>query len=346
MTSAPGFTHRYLNLADERLGAKVYFATDDFFAPKERMILSTAPVFIPGKYDENGKWMDGWESRRKRTAGHDYALLSLEHAGRVYGVNIDTTHFTGNNAPKASIDACHSNDLPDENTVWQTVLSPSKLKADSNNYFPIQNNNSFNFFRLNIYPDGGVARLRLYGHVDKSPAEFDATNPVDLIAAINGGRPVAASDEHYGIVANLIAPGKGINMGDGWETARRRSGGHDWAIIALCHPGIVEKVHIDTAYFKGNYPEYANIKYLSLAPGETEEGLECHPDWRPLIDRADLSADNLHDFLVPEKNQNRCTHLRLNIHPDGGISRFRAFGYVQPETIQPRLHPGRAPKCF
>jgi allantoicase len=246
VTDKPDFTDRYVDLAQPRLGAKVLEASDDFFAPKERLIDPAEPVFIPGKYDDHGKWMDGWESRRKRVPGHDYCILRL-CAGTIHGVDIDTRHFTGNYPPHASIDICHIEGRPDEHTRWRPLIPKTALQGDSHHYLEIQDRGVWTHARLNIYPDGGVARLRVYGvaHHDwnrHSPGEW-----VDLAAMKHGGRALDCNDMHFGHMSNLIAPGQGIDMGDGWETRRRREPGNDWVILKLGRPGTIRRVEVDTS---------------------------------------------------------------------------------------------------
>jgi allantoicase len=153
----------YLNLADASMNAKALFATDDFFAPKERMLEPKEPVWKEGIYDSNGKWMDGWESRRKRTHGHDYCVVRLLGPGTIKAIDINTRYFTGNYPPIASVDACSEQSEIDANTNWIEILSPNPIAGDSHNLFEINDNNVFTHLRLNIFPDGGVARLRVFG---------------------------------------------------------------------------------------------------------------------------------------------------------------------------------------
>ena len=217
----------YVNLAQPRLGAEVVYATDDFFADKARLIDPAEPVFIPGKYDENGKWMDGWESRRKRTPGHDWCVVRLGVPGLVAGFEIDTSHFTGNYPPGAEIEVCRSDEaVPDDEAGWTKVTpAPRAERATTASTSPIEHDEPVTHVRLNIFPDGGVARLRVWGRVAKDWSKVDADARIDLLAMENGGRGIIANDEHYGCIENLTAPGRGVNMGDGWETRRRREPG-------------------------------------------------------------------------------------------------------------------------
>lgn len=320
------FTNRYVNLAAPRLGAQVVYATDDFFAAKERLIDPDEPVFIEGKYDDNGKWMDGWESRRKRTPGHDHCVIKLGHAGILHGVNIDTRHFTGNYPPAASIEACVSSDeMPGEDAKWTEIVPHTDLSGDSQHLIAINNPTPYTHLRLHIYPDGGVARLRVYGQVHKDWSETDANDVVDLLALENGGRPIFANNEHFGIVGNLMAPGKGINMGDGWETRRRREPGNDWAVVALGHAGTIEKILVDTAFFKGNYPAFVSLQAANIKDGDEDTIAGESGNWQELLAKQPLTADAEHIF-TPTGSIGSITHVRMNIFPDGGISRLRLFG--------------------
>jgi len=155
---------RHVDLAQPRLGSEVVFATDDFFADKARLISPEPPVFIPGKYDDNGKWMDGWESRRKRVPGHDWCVVKLGVPGAVAGFEIDTSHFTGNYPPGAEIEVCSSKEaIPGDEAAWVKVTPRLDLKGDDRTYVPIEHADPVTHVRLHIYPDGGVARLRVWG---------------------------------------------------------------------------------------------------------------------------------------------------------------------------------------
>ena len=319
------FTTRHVNLAQPRLGAQVVAASDDFFADKARLIKPEEPVFIAGKYDDHGKWMDGWESRRRRTPGHDWAIVRLGQPGTLAGFEIDTRHFTGNYPPFASIDACRS----DENiptSGWVDVVPKMPLQGDHQHFVEVQNDGVFTHVRLNIYPDGGVARLRIYGDIRTDWAALEPGAPVNLAALELGARAVGCNDAHFGVPENMLAPGAGANMGDGWETRRRREPGHDWAVIALAHPGMIERVVVDTAFFKGNYPDRFFLQGTLAAPGTTDdEILAGAQDWPVLLGEHKLGPDRVHDFTKGIA-AGPVSHVRLNIIPDGGISRLRLWG--------------------
>jgi len=330
----PNFT-KMTNLAATRLGSDVVFATDDFFADKARMISPEAPVFIADKYDENGKWMDGWESRRMRTQGHDWAVIKLGRSGIIGGFEVDTSHFTGNFPPFCSIELANSNaKIPDEND-WQEVVPKSELQGDSQHYYALENDDIWTHIRLHIYPDGGVARLRVYGQVFIDWDGFDHNKTIDLAALEYGGRAIYANDTHFGIPENLIAPGKGINMGDGWETRRNLERAtdpdywtltHDFAVLALAHVGEVERIIVDTAYFKGNFPDRVSIQAANLTGLSDTEIIKRSKDWPELLTVQKLSADSEHEFVIADANP--ITHIRLNTFPDGGVSRLRLFGKI------------------
>ncbi len=324
--NAPDFTRRFTNLADPRLGAKAVAASDEFFAPKDRMLSPEPAVFIPGKYDDHGKWMDGWESRRKRGQGNDWCIVKLARAGRIAGVDIDTSHFTGNYPPGASLEACVCEaEVPPADTAWQPLLPAVALAGNSHHYHAIDSDAAWTHVRISIYPDGGVARLRIYGRPSADALQPGAS--LDLAAAINGAWIVGTNNEHFGLAATLLLPGRGVNMGDGWETRRRREPGNDWCVIALAAPGIIERVEVDTAHFKGNFPDACSLQAARMEGGTTQSLITQSMFWPELLAPQKLSMDAVHGFdglaaLGP------VTHVRFNIFPDGGVSRLRLFGKV------------------
>jgi allantoicase len=299
----------------------VTFASDEFFAAKERLIDPAEPKFIDDKYDDHGKWMDGWESRRRRTPGHDYCVIRLGVPGIIRGLDIDTSYFTGNYPPQASIEVCVSDeDVPEDG--WSELLAKTDLNGDAHQLIPIHNDNSWTHLRLNIFPDGGIARLRVFGEVQPDAPEEEGV--MDLVALRHGGRALSCSDEHYGSMHNLNLPGRGINMGDGWETARRRGPGNDWVIFALGRPGMVERVEVDTAHFKGNYPDRISVEVASFA--NNEEASNDSDQWRILLPETKLAMDQQHFFESELQSVGPFTHARVSIFPDGGVSRLRLFG--------------------
>ena len=316
----------YVDLAQPRLGSVVAYATDDFFAEKARLIDPAPPVFIPGKYDGNGKWMDGWESRRKRVPGHDWCVVRLGVPGVIAGFEIDTSHFTGNYPPGAELEVCtspHTN--PGDDAEWAKVTERLALQGNSRTYVAIDHNQPVTHVRLHIFPDGGVARLRVWGRVMPDWSLAPTDTPIDLLAMAWGGRGIIANDEHFGRVENLTAPGRGVDMGDGWETRRRREPGHDWAILELGAPGVIEAVTVDTAHFKGNYPDRCSIQASPAVEGSPEEIAVDAEHWLTLLPQMKLQPDHIHEFktLAP---LGPVRLIRLNIFPDGGVSRLRVCG--------------------
>ncbi|MFI4866006.1 MAG: allantoicase [Steroidobacterales bacterium] len=317
---------RYLNVADVRLGAVALYASDDFFAAKERMLQPSEPEWRAGVYDDHGKWMDGWESRRRRDPGHDHCVVRLAAPSTVAALDIDTRYFTGNYPPYASVQACRIEGDPDASTPWTELLPRSALQGDQHNLFELQPGAICTHIKLNIYPDGGVARFRVYGRVYRDWAHETGTELLDLAAALNGGMALACSDEHYGSMGNLLLPGRGVNMADGWETRRRRGPGYDWVILRLGHHGRIQRVDIDTAHYKGNYPHQVSIQGALLgADPDADLSSQCLA-WPLLLELQHLQADSVHRYSAELRDLGPISHVRVNIHPDGGLSRVRMFG--------------------
>ena len=248
---------------------------------------------------------------------------SIQAIGVIHGFDIDTSHFTGNFPPQASIEACVSGeDVPEEG--WVELVPKVDLTGDSHHYLDARDETIFTHVRLHIYPDGGVARLRIFGEVKADFTDVDGF--VDLVAVEHGGRPLACSDEHYGSVHNLTAPGRGVNMGDGWETARRRGPGNDWVILALGQPGVIERAEIDTAHFKGNYPDRVSLE-AALFDSDDDASNES-TQWQALLPEAKLKMDQQHYFDDALLERGPVSHVRMSIYPDGGVSRIRLFGQV------------------
>lgn len=326
----PAFT-QLTDLAAERLGGKVLYATDDFFAEKENLLKPGRGVFIVDKYTDRGKWMDGWESRRKRTPGHDWAVVQLATSGKITGFDIDTNFFLGNHPPHASVEGIY---LPDASSVtdwdspalpWKEILPKSHLDAGSRNFFTTDIRDTFTHIRLHIYPDGGVARFRVYGEVSKDWSLVPNDMDIDLAAAINGGQPVACNDMFFSAMGNLIMPGRGVNMGDGWETKRNRTPGNcDWVILRLAHTGMINRILVDTCHFKGNYPDRCSIE--ACLSDNDQKVLNNEADWVTILPESKLQADAEHTYTKEISSHPVCSHVRLRIFPDGGISRLRLFG--------------------
>lgn len=326
------FTH-LPDLAAERLGGAVLAANDEFFAPKEALLKPGKPEWREGVYNERGKWMDGWETRRRRDPGYDWAIIRLGLAGVVRGVVIDTSHFTGNYPEEASIDACTLAGTPSTALLsgaeveWFPLLAPTKLAGNTANPIEVISDRRVTHLRLNIFPDGGVARLRVHGEAMPDPNVFATNREVDLAAIENGGRVIAASDMHYGNPQNLLMPGRSTYMGDGWETKRRRGPGHDWTIVRLGRRGTIDRIELDTDHYKGNAPGRVMLESADVADRDAFEASSA--EWRQVVPELSVEPHSRHRF-DDLKVDGSATHVRLNIYPDGGVARLRVFGRVTP----------------
>jgi allantoicase len=322
------------NLASGRLGARVVAANDEFFAPKENLLKDSKPVFIEDKYTDRGKWMDGWETRRRRIPGHDWCIVRLGLPGIIRGVIVDTSYFRGNYPEQCSLEACaispatglkrELDALHAPSTKWYELIAQSDLKGDSQNGFEIRGDHRFTHVRLKIFPDGGVARLRIHGEGVPTPARTaESPREVDLAAIQNGGRVLAASDEFFSAPLNLLMPGRSTGMHDGWETRRRRGTGHDWVIIKLGASATIRRIEVDTAFFKGNYPDSCSLDAVALANGVDPDATT---PWRALLPQTKLRANAPHLFKKEIVETDAVSHIRFNIYPDGGVSRLRIWG--------------------
>jgi allantoicase len=325
--AAPDFIYDYVNLASPLLGAEAVLASDEFFAAKERVLNDAPAVFLPEAFDDHGKWMDGWETRRRRNGGNDWLMIRLGVPGVVKGVDIDTSHFTGNYPPAASIEALYSDQTPDPNGRWRPLVRTIPLSPSQHHYASVSDVDPVNWLKLSIFPDGGIARLRVHGVPFREWTEAEREGEIELSAAKNGGRVIAYNDAHYGNVMRLLSEGRGQNMGDGWETRRRREPGADWMIVALAAPGIVERIEVDTAHFKGNFPDRCSIQAARVEQGTQQSLITQSMFWQELLPSQKLEADRLHAFGAETiATLGPISHVRFNIFPDGGVSRLRLFG--------------------
>lgn len=322
-----------IDLASERLGGAVIDANDEFFAPKENLLKSSAPVFIAGKYTGRGKWMDGWETRRKRgpdlSEDFDFCVIRLGLPGVIRGIVVDTSFFRGNFPSHCSLEASVIDSNRDLELIsaasWTEMLPKSELRGDSLNAFPIAGAERATHVRFRIYPDGGVARLRVFGEVAPDWERIDRRgSEIDLAAVENGGLVLWASDMFFGHRHNLIMPGCASDMSDGWETKRRRGPGHDSCIVRLGRPGIISRVEIDTSFFKGNAPESCSLEAAHIVAQEPPDLSAI--DWREILPRTRLQPDTRHHFEDEIIAAGIVSHVRFNIFPDGGVSRLRIFG--------------------
>ena len=329
---APEFAH-LVDLSADALGTFVLFATDDYFAEKENLLKPGAPEWRDGAYTDKGKWMDGWESQRRRSPGHDWAVVRLGASGRVHGALVDTTHFKGNAPQEVALEGI---DAPltataealEAATGWFEVLPRQAVKPDFPNVLRAKAPSArVTHVRLRIFPDGGVARLRVYGEVVAEPRTFWRRGSVDLAAVENGGTIAAVSDQFFGPPSNLLLPGRGVNMGDGWETKRRSTPGSDWCVIKLARRGVVERLELDTHYFKGNAPQATLVEALDeemVGADAVASRLRAPKGWLTLLGLTPLVQHRRHQ-LEPDRPL-PVTHLRVHIFPHGGVNRLRVFG--------------------
>jgi allantoicase len=309
-----------VDLASERIGGAAVAANDEFFAEKENLVKASRPVWLENEYTDRGKWMDGWETRRRREPGHDWCVVRLGLPGVIRGVTVDTAFFKGNFPESCSLEGGESPDGP-----WSELLARSSLTGNSENRFPIDDPRRFTHVKLNIYPDGGVARLRVYGLVVPDPDRLRPGSEVDLAALENGAYVAGASDMFFGTRHNLILPGPSRGMHDGWETKRRRGPGHDWAVVRLGAPGTIRHIEVDTTHFKGNAPGWCSVEVTeSDVPGADAR-------WREVLPKTPLRANEVHRFDALPLGGPPATHARLNIFPDGGVARLRLHGTVAPK---------------
>jgi allantoicase len=338
LTHTPDFT-ALPDLASRRLGGSVTFANDELFAEKENLIKPAPPVFAAGDFGHKGKVYDGWETRRRREPGHDYAIVRLGVPGIVHGVIVDTAFFLGNYPPQVSVEAVCADGYPSPAELaamsWQPLVERTPARGGTANDYAVGERHRWTHVRLSIYPDGGVARFRVHGEPVPDP-DF-LTGSIDLAALENGGALADCSDAFYSSAASLILPGRAASMADGWENARRRDGGYDYATFALCASGLVRQVQIDTSYFVGNAPGWALLLAATLAPSGpvTEAPVMAAPvteaRWRELLPRVRLQPDTRHRFLVEPGEP--ATHVRLQVYPDGGLARLRVLGEIVPGAL-------------
>ena len=319
-----------IDLAQPRLGSKIVYKTDEFFAKANRIINSDEPIFIKNKFDKHGKWMDGWETRRKRSGGHDYLIIRLGKKGRISQANIDTTHFNGNQPNQVSLQACYNKkNIPNKKIKWQTILNKKKIKPNAHNRFGIKNKSVFTHVKLNIFPDGGVARLRLFGTIASEKLSF-RKKIINLSSLLNGASIIACNNEHFGKAENILAPGTGKNMGDGWETRRSRGKNFDWLIFKCATTGKINNIQIDTHHFKGNYPDLCSLQVAYLNRKISNKSIiNKSKKWKFLLKKVKLHAHKKHNFKNTLMKKNKINYVRINIFPDGGISRIRVFGRAE-----------------
>jgi allantoicase len=320
------------DLASRDLGGSVIFANDELFAEKENLIKPGPAVFAVSDFGNKGKVYDGWETRRRREPGHDHAIVRLGCPGIVRGVVVDTAYFRGNYPPEISVEAVCADGYPSPaelaGMTWHSLVPKSGAAGDSANCYQVTDHRRWTHIRLSIYPDGGVARFRVHGEVVPDPAFMAGT--VDLAALENGGQVIDCSDAFYSSPAHLIMPGLSRVMSDGWENARRRGPGNDYVVLKLAAVGRLRHLEIDTSYFVGNAPGWVK---LSAAPADARAAaaIDADLEWAEILPRTRVQPDTRHRFLVQDSGE--IGFLRLDVIPDGGVARLRAFGEVSAESL-------------
>ncbi|KZT26690.1 allantoicase [Neolentinus lepideus HHB14362 ss-1] len=315
-----------IELSSVALGGRIVSVSDEFFAEAYNLLLVEPAQSLKGQFGPKGALYSGWETRRHNPT-YDWCIIKLGAAGTIFGFDVDTSHFNGNEAPEVSVDALFSMEEQEpraDDSRWKKILPKVPLGPNSRHLFKITETPGFNYIKLNMYPDGGIARFRVYGLVTPIFPE-NPTDLLDLAHVLAGGRVVFTSDQHFGVGSNLILPGRGKDMGDGWETKRSREKGHrDWTIIKLGAPGYLEQVEIDTAHFKGNFPESCEIhatNSTTLIPEDQSEDA-----WTLVLSRTKLGPHRRHFFQLETVPTSTFTHFRVTIYPDGGIKRVRVLG--------------------
>jgi len=319
-----------IDLANPLLGTKIISFSDEFFAPAKRIINPSPPVFKENVFDGHGKWMDGWETRRRRSKGNDYVIIKLGKPGKIKLVDVDTTFFNGNQPEYAQVEGCFSKNNNLNNIKWIKITKKNKIKPNNKNILKSKSSKTFNFVRLNIFPDGGLARLRLLGCIDLSLQKISKNKIIDLASVFNGSQIIACSDEHFGNANNILLPGKSKNMGNGWETRRRRGKGYDWVLLKLGLIGYPISFEINTHYFKGNYPDSFSIQGINNNKNISISSIiKNSKKWKTIITKTKLKQNTSLKIKLLKKFFQKYNYIKLNIYPDGGISRFRIFGKIK-----------------
>ncbi len=299
------------DIASRALGGSVVWANDELFAERENLINATPPTFAAHTFGHKGQVMDGWETRRRRGPGQDSAIIRLGAGGILRSVIVDTAFFTGNFPPEISIDACGVDGYLDpealQHVSWVPLVPRSKVNGNALNDFEVIDDHRYTHVRLTMYPDGGIARLRVRGEIVPDPRVLPGV--FDLAALDNGGAVTGASNVFYASPGNLIMPGTARVMGEGWETARRRDDGNDWVDVELAAAATIDICELDTSHFVGNSPGWASV---------------TAPDGVELLSKRALQPDCRHRFVVATDEP--VSRVRLDIFPDGGMARMRLLG--------------------
>ncbi|RLV93648.1 Allantoicase [Spathaspora sp. JA1] len=324
---------KYTDVIGEKLGGKILCCSDQFFAAAENLIKPKAPIRDATKFTYSGAWYDGWETRRHNPEEADWVTFKLGvSSAYLIRCEVDTAFFNGNHAPYISIEAMQSFDSDNlesiKETDWEEVIPKTECGPSQRHFFSriALTEKNYTHARLRMYPDGGIARFRLYGLV--VPVFSQIEQVLDLASVQNGGVAVKFSDQHFGTADNLLLPGRGHDMSDGWETKRSRDPGHtDWVIIKLGTTAKLHRIVVDTAHFRGNYPQLINVEATYV---DKEQSLSCDlRTWDVIVPDSKTSADKEHYYDIHEEFANNVySHIKLTIIPDGGVKRVPAFGVI------------------
>lgn len=323
-------TDLLIDLATAGIGGRAIEASDEFFAPKERLVRDESPVAEPNRVTDRGRWTDGWVTRRRREQGHEWAIVRLGLPGILRQVVVDTSHVTADIPEGISVEAAYFEDDPHivdlirSRTRWSEVVTHSAISADDRNVFAVSLGTPVTHVRLVAYPDGGIARLRCLGEPVPRPGLFDRTVEVDLAAVAHGARVIDAS-HRAGDPNVMLRRSDARTADDVWETPRRRGPGNDWAVVRLAGPGRLNRIVVDTSAVTGNLPAAVSVEGVE-APGISTDDL-WNADWIPMVEEVEVAPNRAHAF--EDLPAIEVTHLRLNVHPDGAIARFRAFGVAE-----------------
>lgn len=318
---------QYTDVIGEKVEGSIVSFSDEWFAAAENLIKPKPPIRDATRFTYAGAWYDGWETRRHNTEEADWVIFKLGvSSAHLIGCEVDTAFFNGNHAPAISVEAVAlSTDTPVwDNVEWEQVIDKIECGPSQRHFFKNSQptKQAYTHARLKMYPDGGISRFRLYGSVVPNLSQITAESVVDFASVKFGGQAVSWSDQHFGTVDNLLLPGRGVDMSDGWETKRSRTPGHvDWVIIKLGSKVSIGEIVVDTAHFRGNFPQQVQLHGL-----DSEEKSPSYEDekWVELVAPSKTQADKEHSFKL--NNAGNFTHVRLTIIPDGGVKRVRVFG--------------------
>lgn len=320
---------KYTDVVGEKLGGSIVSYSDQWFADADNLIKPKPPVRDATRFTHAGAWYDGWETRRHNTAEADWVVIKLGvSSAKIIGAEVDTAFFNGNHAPHISVEGvhvAHDSELEDAGLKWEAIITKTECGPSQRHFFVRDEGiteKNYTHFRLRMYPDGGIARFRLYGTVVPiRPA--DLSTVLDLASVKNGGVAVKVSDQHFGSADNLLLPGRGHDMSDGWETKRSRTAGHvDWVVIKLGAPAKIQNIVVDTAHFRGNFPQKVNLKGYK---GDDVPAFDSS-SWTELVGDSKTGPDKEHTFEV--SGDGIYTHVLLTIIPDGGVKRVKVNGTI------------------